>query len=108
MVVERRRGRSWASSDGRNNSSRGLTERSRFTALEVNEREIYVVFNDKINGSIEVVTKERSNIEGHMWLGFPEKDVIGTKRKQAKLKAKGKKTCDGEWAKVDLEGFKAQ
>ncbi|MBA0844987.1 hypothetical protein Goarm_022485, partial [Gossypium armourianum] len=60
MVVERWRGCSWTS-----------------------------MLNGEINGNDEVVTKERSNSEGDMWLGFPEKDVIETKGKQAKLRAKG-------------------
>ncbi|MBA0580649.1 hypothetical protein Gorai_022858, partial [Gossypium raimondii] len=91
MVVERWRGRSWALSEGKNDGFGGLAGRSCFTALGVNEGENSVVFNGEINGSDEVVTKERSNSEGDMWLGFPEKDVIETKRKQAKLRAKGKK-----------------
>ncbi|KAA3478040.1 hypothetical protein EPI10_011879 [Gossypium australe] len=106
MVVERRRGSSQASDEGRNDSSWGLVEGSRFVALEASEGEISAVFNGDINGGDEVVTKEKSNVDRDIGLGFPEKDVFEAKGKQAKLKAKGKKVVMGSGPKLTLKILK--
>ncbi|PPS16870.1 hypothetical protein GOBAR_AA03707 [Gossypium barbadense] len=64
-------------------------------ALGVSEGEIFTVFNSEINESEAVVTKERS------------KDVIETKGKQAKLRAKGKKVVMGSGPKSTLKVLKS-
>ncbi|PPD98080.1 hypothetical protein GOBAR_DD04896 [Gossypium barbadense] len=84
----------------------GLEKKVEDEPYGVNEGEISAVLNGEINGCDEVVTKERSNSEGGMWLGFPEKDVIETKGKQAKLRAKGKKVVMGSGPKSTLKVLK--
>ncbi|PPS20102.1 hypothetical protein GOBAR_AA00482 [Gossypium barbadense] len=79
MVMERRRGRSQASGEGRNDDFGGIAKRSHFTALE---------------GWGYGVKVSRKN------------DVIETKGKQAKLRAKGKKMVMGSRPKSTLKVLK--
>ncbi|KAK5785431.1 hypothetical protein PVK06_040015 [Gossypium arboreum] len=104
--MERWRESSRASDEGRNGSYGGLARGSHFAVLGVSEGEISAVFNSEINWSDEIVTKKKSNGDGDMGLGFLEKDVIETKGKQSKLRAKGKKVVMGGGPKSALKVLK--
>ncbi|MBA0639810.1 hypothetical protein Goklo_022820, partial [Gossypium klotzschianum] len=106
MVVERQRGRSQDSSEVRNDGFMGLARGSRFVALGVSKGEVFAVFNSEVNESDEVVTMKKANGDGDMGLGFPEKNIIETKGKQAKLRAKGKKVVMGNGPKLALKVLK--
>ncbi|MBA0578834.1 hypothetical protein Gorai_021106 [Gossypium raimondii] len=73
------------------------------SSLEKNVEDEPYVFNSEVNGSDEVVTKEKADGDGDMGLGFPEKYIIETKRKHAKLRAKGKKVVMGNGPKLALK-----